>query len=148
MPDSPLLDSLPARLYAICALLLVLKMMGLALYTSTLRMRKSVYASPEDYAVQGKPASGRSDPEVERARRAHRNDLENVLPFLVVGPLYVLSGPSAAGAWICFVGFTAARILHTLFYLRGAMPHRTLAYGAGFFIMLWMVLSSGWALVR
>jgi prostaglandin-E synthase 1 len=148
MPDPQLFDSLPARLYAICALLLVLKMMGLALYTSSLRMRRSVYASPEDYAFQGKAASGRSDPDVERARRAHRNDLENVLPFLVVGPLYVLLGPSPAGAWLCFVGFTAARILHTLFYLRRAMPHRTLAYGAGFAITLWMVLSSGWALVR
>ena len=148
MVDPQLLESLPARLYAICALLLVLKMMGLAVYTSALRMRKGVYASPEDYGFQGKPASGRSDPEVERARRAHRNDLENVLPFLIVGPLYVLSGPSVAGAWTCFVGFTAARILHTLFYLRSAMPHRTLAYGAGFLITLWMVLSAGWALVR
>jgi uncharacterized MAPEG superfamily protein len=148
MADLPLLHSLPARLYAICALLLVLKMMALAVYTSSLRMRKGIFASPEDYSFQGKPPSLRNDAEIERARRAHRNDLENVLPFLAVGPLYVLSGPSAAGAWICFVGFTAARILHTLFYVRSAMPHRTLAYGAGFLITLWMVLSSGWALVR
>jgi uncharacterized MAPEG superfamily protein len=148
MADPELLHSLPARLYAICALLLVLKMLALAAYTSSLRIRKNVFASPEDYGFQGKPASGRSDPDIERARRAHRNDLENVLPFLAVGPLYVLSGPSAAGAWICFVGFTAARILHTLFYVRSAMPHRTLAYGAGLLITLWMVLSTGWALVR
>lgn len=148
MAEAELLHSLPARLYSICALLLVLKMMALAVYTSSLRMRKNVYASPEDYSFQGKSPSGRSDAQIERARRAHRNDLENVLPFLAVGPLYVLSGASAAGAWICFVGFTAARILHTLFYLREAMPHRTLAYVAGFLLTLWMVLSSGWALVR
>lgn len=142
------LDQLPARLYMICALLLVLKMLALAAYTSSLRMRKHVYAAPEDYAFQGKPASTRIDPDVERARRAHRNDLENVLPFLVLAPIYVAAGPTPVGAWVCFVGFTTARILHTLFYLREAMPHRTFAYAVGQLIMFWMIVSSGWALLR
>jgi glutathione S-transferase len=146
--ESEVLGTLAARLYALCTLLLVLKMMGLATYTSSIRIRRKVYASPEDYRFQGQAPSGRGDPDIERARRAHRNDLENILPFLAVGPIYVLSGPSDAGAWICFVGFTTARILHTLFYVREAMPHRTLAFGAGYFILLWMVISSGWALLR
>jgi uncharacterized MAPEG superfamily protein len=148
VPEAELIHTLPARLYAICALLLVLKMMALAAYTSSVRIRRRAYASPEDYRFQGQEPSGRSDPEVERARRAHRNDLENILPFLAIGPIYVLSGPSPLGAWICFAGFTTARILHTLFYLRESMPHRTVAYTAGFAITLWMVLASGWALVR
>jgi len=148
MGESELLATLPARLYALCALILVLKMMALGTYTGTLRMRRNVYSSPEDYRFQGQTPSGRGDPDIERARRAHRNDLENILPFLAVGPLYVLSGPTEAGAWICFVGFTTARILHTLFYLREAMPHRTLAYAGGFAILLWMVVSTGWALLR
>lgn len=143
-----ILDELPARLYAICALLLVLKMLALAAYTSSLRMRKHVYAAPEDYAFQGRPVTKASDPDVERARRAHRNDLENVLPFLVVAPIYVLSGPSELGAWISFVGFTTARILHTLFYVLEAMPHRTIAYAAGYLTTVWMIVASGWALLR
>jgi uncharacterized MAPEG superfamily protein len=142
-----LLD-LPTRLYSICALLLVLKMLALATYTSSIRMRKTVYASPEDYTFQGKPATTRADPDVERARRAHRNDLENILPFLAIGPIYLAAGPTSVGAWICFVGFTTARILHTLFYVREAMPHRTLAYAAGQLVTLWMILASGWALLR
>jgi uncharacterized MAPEG superfamily protein len=148
MGEPELLGTLPARLYAICALLLVLKMLALASYTSSLRMRKKIYASPEDYVFQGQSPVQRSDAEIERARRAHRNDLENVLPFLAVAPIYVSSGPSEAGAWLCFVGFTTARILHTVFYVREAMPHRTIAYAAGFFLTLWMVLASGWALLR
>jgi uncharacterized MAPEG superfamily protein len=148
MPEAELLRALPARLYAICALLLVLKMLALAAFTSSIRIRRRVFASPEDYRFQGQEPSPRIDADVERARRAHRNDLENVLPFLAIGPIYVLSGPTELGAWICFAGFTTARILHTLFYLREAMPHRTIAYGAGYAITLWMVLASGWALVR
>jgi prostaglandin-E synthase 1 len=148
MSGPELFGSLPARLYALCALILVLKMMALGLYTGMLRTRRKAFASPEDYRFQGEAPSGRSDPDVERARRAHRNDLETILPFLALGPIYVQSGPSDAGAWICFVGFTTARILHTLFYLREAMPHRSLAFLGGFLVMLWMVLSSGWALLR
>jgi len=148
MTAADVLATLPARLYAICALLLVLKMLALATYTSMVRMRKTVYASPEDYRFQGKEPTLRTDADVERVRRAHRNDLENVLPFLAIGPIYLLAGASELGAWICFVGFTTARILHTVFYVRGAMPHRTIAYTAGFAITLWMVLSSIWTLVR
>jgi uncharacterized MAPEG superfamily protein len=147
MSEADLFGTLPARLYALCALILVLKMMVLSVYTGTLRMRKKVFASPEDYRFQGEAPSSRGDPDIERVRRAHRNDLENVLPFLVIAPLYVQSGASDAGAWICFVGFTTARILHTLFYLREAMPHRSLAHLAGFAIQLWMVISTAWALL-
>lgn len=143
-----LLTSLPVRLYAICALLLVLKMMAVGVLTSSIRIRRRVFASPEDYRFQGLDVSSQRDAEVERARRAHRNDLENVLPFLAVAPIYALSGPSEAGAWICFVGFTTARILHSIFYLTGAMPHRTVAFAVGFVLTLWMIVSSAWSLLR
>jgi uncharacterized MAPEG superfamily protein len=143
-----LVEAFPVRLYAICALLLVLKMMAVGTVTSVLRIRKSVFASPEDYRFQRLEPTGRADPEIERARRAHRNDLENVLPFLAVGPIYALCEPSALGAWVCFVGFTTARILHSVFYLRGLMPHRTIAFAIGFVLTLWMVLSSMWTLLR
>jgi prostaglandin-E synthase 1 len=143
-----LLASLPVRLYAICALLLVLKMMAVGVATSSIRLRRRVFASPEDYRFQGLDVSAQLDAEVERARRAHRNDLENVLPFLAVAPIYALAGPSDAGAWICFVGFTTARILHTIFYLTGAMPHRTVAFAVGFLLTLWMIAASAWSLLR
>lgn len=143
-----LLDSLPVRLYAICALLLVLKMMAVGVVTSSIRIRRKVFASPEDYRFQGLEAASQRDADVERARRAHRNDLENVLPFLAVGAIYAFSGPSDAGAWICFVGFTTARILHSIFYLTGSMPHRTVAFAAGFVLTLWMIASSAWSLLR
>ena len=40
------------RLLALVDLLLVLKMIALANYTSFLRLRRRVYATPEDYAMR------------------------------------------------------------------------------------------------
>jgi uncharacterized MAPEG superfamily protein len=146
--EAALLDAFPLRLYALCALLLVAKMIAVGMATSSMRIRRNVFASPEDYRYQGREPASRPDPDIERARRAHRNDLENVLPFFAVGPIYALCEPSAVGAWVCFVGFTTARILHSIFYLRGLMPHRTIAFGIGLVLTLWMVLSSIWTLLR
>lgn len=137
----PLLEIPAVRLFAVCSLILVLKMMLTGSYTSYLRIRRRVYATPEDYEFQGLSASGGADEEVERVRRAHRNDLENVLPFFLVGFVYALSEPSLLAARIGFIGFTAARILHTIFYVRSMQPWRTIAFGVGALLMLWMLLA-------
>ncbi len=135
------------RAWALASVVVALKTMAVGVYTSTIRLRKHVYISQEDYAVQGHtPASG-SDDDVERARRIHRNDLEAGVPFALLGLVYALTGPSGAGLWICFAGFPVARIVHTICYARALMPHRTLAFLAGFFILLWMALSSLWSLL-
>lgn len=137
-----LLDDPAMQAWAAATLVVILKMMGVGVYTSVLRMRRNVYISPEDYAMQGQPVKEGTDEEVERARRIHRNDLENVLPFAIVGFIYALADPSSLGLRICFVGYPVARILHTFFYARGLMPHRTLAFMLGFLITLWMAISS------
>jgi uncharacterized MAPEG superfamily protein len=118
------------RLLALVDLLLVLKMAALGNYTSILRLRRHVYATPEDYAMRAKTPGGR-DEDIERVRRAHRNDLENIPPFFVVSFLYVLTRPSYGAAAIYFWGFLAARVLHSVFYIRGAQPHRTIAFAVG-----------------
>jgi glutathione S-transferase len=115
--------------------LLVLGLMLMSGYTSVLRLRLKVYAAPEDYALNGMPVPSagspgsleRSEP-IARARRVHRNHLENVLPFLVVSVLYLLTEPGHA----LFAGllwtFLVARVIYTLFYVRTKQPHRTIAY--------------------
>jgi uncharacterized MAPEG superfamily protein len=141
-------DTLAWKLWGLSVLALALKMLVLASLTSRQRLRKKVFASPEDYATQGIAAKGERDADVERYRRAHRNDLENILPFFVVGAIYAATGPSALGAWLCLPGFALARVLHTVFYLRGSMPQRTIAYGYGYLATLWMIAASAWSLVR
>lgn len=127
-------------LFAVCYLILVLKMMALGSYTSLLRIRKRIFATAEDYAFQGLDPSIQIDEDVERVRRAHRNDLENVLPFFGAGLLYSLSDPSGTGAAISFVGFAVARVLHGVFYVLSLQPWRTIAFGVGYVLLLWMAL--------
>ena len=119
------------RLFAVCAAILVLKMLLTANLTGILRTSRRVFASPEDYRFFGAEPAARPDEQIERIRRAHRNDLENILPFLVIGFLYVLTGPSYTVAWWLFVLFTVARVLHTAVYIAGLQPWRTVCFGIG-----------------
>ena len=145
MPE--LLADPNVRLLALVDLLLVLKMVALGNYTSFLRLRRQVYATPEDYALRAATPPGRPDADIERVRRAHRNDLENILPFFVVSFLYVLTRPSYAAAATYLWGFLAARVLHSIFYIRSAQPHRTIAFAVGAVLMFVMLLSTLLAVV-
>jgi len=55
--------------------------------------------------------------DVERYRRAHLNDLENIPIFLLVALFYLVTGPSTSMANCHFIAFTASRILHTVAYV-------------------------------
>ncbi|GIW41798.1 MAG: hypothetical protein KatS3mg076_2375 [Candidatus Binatia bacterium] len=127
-------------LYAACSAVLVLKMMAVGTYTSILRIGRKRFATPEDYQMQGLAPTTTPDEDIERVRRAHRNDLENILPFFLSGFLYVLAEPTVLGTRVCFLGFTAARILHSIFYIRAMQPHRTIAFMIGYVLLLWMTL--------
>ena len=109
--------------YAIAASLMVLKIMGQG-WITVYRMIKSDggLVSPED--LQPGPANRNPRPEqlepndyVERSRRIHRNDLENIPAFLAIGLVFVVAGPSLLFAQIALYGFVAARLAHTLAYL-------------------------------
>lgn len=140
MPETLNLTNVPAfRVYALCAVVLVLKMFLLAFYTGAVRRRVGVHVNPEDKIIHGTDATGGEHPDVLRIHRAHRNDLENILPFLAVGLLYVFAGGSTLGARAYFITFTAARVLHTIAYLRGLQPWRTLLYGVGALATLGMM---------
>ncbi|XP_071322792.1 prostaglandin E synthase [Trachinotus anak] len=109
--------------------LLVIKMYIIAIITGQVRLRKKAFANPEDALRHGGLQFNREDPYVERCRRAHRNDLENILPFLFLGAIYSLTGPSLAVARLHFLVFFLSRMLHTLAYLFALRaPTRSLAY--------------------
>ncbi|KAH8868933.1 Microsomal glutathione S-transferase 1 [Schistosoma japonicum] len=68
--------------------------------------------------MQKKPScDGQPHPDVKAIYRCHLNDLENLVPFLILGQLYCNTDASLiAGLWH-FRIFTLARILHTPAYL-------------------------------
>lgn len=118
--------------YAIAAALMILKAVGMA-WLTVLRMtqEKGGYRSPEDLRrtlLNPSPHPGQIQPNerVERIRRIHQNDLENLPFFLAAGFLYVLSEPSLAEArWVLY-GYVVSRLLHFAAYL-GARTHDTRA---------------------
>ncbi|XP_034048489.1 prostaglandin E synthase [Thalassophryne amazonica] len=112
--------------------LLVIKMYIIAIITGQVRLRKKAFANPEDALRHGGMQYYREDPDVERCRRAHRNDLENIIPFLFLGAVYSIIGPSLTVARFHFLVFLLARVVHSiayLFVLRA--PTRSLAYIVG-----------------
>ncbi|TDH02221.1 hypothetical protein EPR50_G00170860 [Perca flavescens] len=109
--------------------LLVIKMYIVAIITGQVRLRKKAFANAEDALRHGGLQYHRQDPYVERCRRAHVNDMENILPFLFLAAIYSMTGPSLAVARIHFLIFFMARVLHTIAYLFALRaPTRSLAY--------------------
>ncbi|KAJ7414154.1 Prostaglandin E synthase [Willisornis vidua] len=87
------------------------------------------FANPEDALRNGGLQFCRKDPDVERCRRAHRNDMENIFPFLFLGAIYSMLDPSPTVARIHFLIFCVGRIVHTIAYLlRLKAPTRSVAY--------------------
>lgn len=127
--------------YAFYAAILVLKMMAMSVLTARQRFRKKVFANPEDTpAAKGKVKF--DDPDVERIRRGHLNDLENIPIFLLIALLYTLTDPSRLLAINLFRAFTVARILHTFVYTVVVIPQpsRALSWAVGYIITGYMAV--------
>lgn len=131
--------------YALSAVVLFLKMWALSLYQAYHRIGKRAFKVPEDARLVGNTPQEEELPQVQRAAQAWRNDLENIPIFLALAVAYVWVGatPYAAG-WL-FSIFVVARILHTVCYLMGLQPWRTLAYGVGLLSLLgvcWQIVTA------
>lgn len=104
--------------YAVAAALMILKTLAMA-WLTVLRMmqEKGGYRAPEDLRQTAlnpapDPAQLLPNERVERMRRIHQNDLENVPFFLVAGFLFVLTGPPLWLAQIALYGYVLSRFLH------------------------------------
>ena len=53
---------------------------------------------------------------MDRSRRLHRNDTENLPPFMVAGYLFVLTDPEVWVAHLFFFDFVVLRATHFLIY--------------------------------
>ena len=128
------------RLYAIVATIVSLHIIALALWTGSVRARRKVYVNPEDVAMLKGTGGEHDHPDVLRVKRAHMNLLENAVPFLVIGALYALCSPSTLGAQAYFFTFLGARLLHSVFYLWGKQPFRTLTFAIGVLAVVGMAI--------
>ena len=139
--------------YAIAASLMVLKIMLQGWITVVRMMTNNAgLINPED--LKPGPANPKPNPQqlqpledVERSRRIHRNDLENIPAFLAIGLVFVLIGPPLAAAQWLMYGFVVARLLHTFAYST-AQRHevRAVFYSVGSLIVIamavWVLLAA------
>ncbi|KAK7086792.1 Microsomal glutathione S-transferase 1 [Halocaridina rubra] len=113
--DNPVFSS-----YVFYAGVLAAKVLIMAPITGYYRITKKVFANEEDAKSMGAKEVKMNDADVERVRRAHQNDLENIPVFWILGLLYILTNPSEMIAKTVFRVFCISRILHTLLYLGGS----------------------------
>jgi len=126
-----MLDNPVLKLYALVSALTAVHLLLLAGWTGALRTKHKAFVNPEDATVlKGKQVEA-DHPDVLRVKRAHQNALENAVPFFAVGLAYALTGGSKLGAQAYFFTFLGARVLHSLFYLFGKQPFRTMMFAVG-----------------
>ena len=131
--------------YLIATALTVLKVMGQG-WMTVYRMMKvgGGYAAPED--LRPGLINKAPDPKqlevndyVDRSRRMHRNDLENIPAFWAAGLIFVAVAPPLWLAQGLLYGFVAARACHALAYAT-AQSHEVRAtfYSVGSLIVMAM----------
>ncbi|CAF0874347.1 unnamed protein product [Didymodactylos carnosus] len=95
----------------------------------------SAFANPEDtLGLFGTPKGQLTlaDPDVERVRRNHLNDIENIIPFVLIGIFYVAINPNPYVALWHFRVFFLSRIIHTIAYQTPLpQPSRAMSFLVG-----------------
>merc|ERR1712072_267278 len=125
------------KAYVVAASVLVVKMMLTSLFTWYNRLKSCCWSAEEDrmwntilhYMRKGGPVTRLLAPAqhmksgdkekylnyIDRLNNCHRNDMENIMPFLVIAFLYMLCGFNSASVY--FYTFTVARVIHSIIFL-------------------------------
>jgi uncharacterized MAPEG superfamily protein len=133
--------------YATAAAIMILKLMGQGWMTVYWMVKTDAgLLNPED--LQPGPGNRNPRPDqlqpnehVERSRRMHRNDLENIPGFLAAGLLFVAAAPPFPLASILMATFVVARLCHAVAYAT-AQRHEVRAafFSVGSIVVICMAL--------
>jgi uncharacterized MAPEG superfamily protein len=133
MPSSPAFS-----VYALAAVMVCLHMLLLDAYSGVARAKSKTTPNKEDSktfeTVTTEPES------VARILRAHRNLVANGVPFLLLGLVMVLQGTTKTTAMAYFATFIVARLGHTVAYLGGKQPFRSIFFAVGQLAITGMVV--------
>jgi len=131
--------------YAIAAALMILKACSMSWLTVIRMVRENGgFRSPEDLRrtrLNPHPDPSQLEPResVERLRRIHLNDLENLPFFLLAGLLYVMTSPTLMWAQLLLYGYVVTRLLHFAAYLSAQIHDlRALLWTPGSLIVIFM----------
>ena len=143
------------RWYAIAAAIMIIKMMSQG-WITVFRMMKvnGGFRYPED-ANKG-PANPNPRPDqlvpdeyVQRSRRMHENDTENVPLFLIAGLIYVCTAPGIVLAASLFSAYVLSRLAH-FFVVLTARSHelRATFWTIGSVIIYFMAGAIVWNVLK
>ena len=133
--------------YAVAASIMILKIMGQG-WMTVYRMTKigGGFLNPEDLLpgpINPKPHPEQLDRNdyVDRSRRMHRNDLENIPAFLMAGWLLVAVDPPYWLAVVLMGTFVIMRLIHAIVYATGQRHEiRSAPYTVGSLTVILMTL--------
>ncbi|MGH8539327.1 MAG: MAPEG family protein [Stenotrophobium sp.] len=134
--------------YALACLVLCINLLFLWAYSGVTRGKTKVAINEEDAAIFKTKLELLDPPAVARVLRAHSNAQANILPFLILGLLFVLMGGSATAAKLFFGIFAAARWAHSWAYLSGEQPWRTIFFTVGGVTTIVLMLDLAWMLIK
>jgi uncharacterized MAPEG superfamily protein len=134
--------------YAIACLILSVNVLFLWGYSGFVRYRTKTVMNEEDAARYGTPLAEVDPPAVARVLRVHANAQASIYPFLFLGLVFVLAGGSARTGAIIFGIFTAARLLHSICYLRAMQPWRTNFFTVGLLVTVALIVDIVWLLIQ
>jgi uncharacterized MAPEG superfamily protein len=143
-----------SQTFAACASILLGKLAFIGMSTAMARGLTRVFKNPEDgpfwdsefmrkfapFAPKGAliEVEGAKSEVVERLKRTHQNALENILPWAALSSLFLtFCNPTATQVKYCFVGFTVARVVHSVAYLTRLGHVRFFAFFYGAVVMLY-----------
>jgi uncharacterized MAPEG superfamily protein len=119
--------------YAVSLVVLSLNLLVLWAYSGSVRGKTKTTPNEEDARSvrSGSTVVDEDPPEVARVLRAHKNASANILPFAILGLVWVLAGATPIAAAVVFGVFTLARLTHSFAYLNARQPWRSLSFGVG-----------------
>jgi len=110
--------------------------------SGAVRGKTKTALNPEDARAFKGSLVEADPPEVSRVLRAHRNTVDNTVPFLLLAFAFASLGPSALEAQILLYGFTVARLAYSVCYLKGLQPWRTIMYGISVLLALGLAVDT------
>ncbi|CAL7937029.1 unnamed protein product [Xylocopa violacea] len=141
--STPLIEPELVKSFGFWGSVLALKLIAMAPLTARYRIKNKVFANPEDAATLKGSKVVFNDPDVERVRRAHLNDLENIPLWYIVTFMWLTTGPSVWLASTLMKTFVIARIVHTASYaIFPKQPHRALAFAVGVGTTIYQAIST------
>lgn len=133
------LNEEPIRAFAVSVAVLVVMMVGLGFLTAVRRRQLRGVMNREDVPLNPGSEVVQVEPEgLARVKRAHQNLLENAVPFIGIGAIFVATAPSVAEARVLCATFVISRLAHSGFYLAGLQPWRTASFIVGALVQLTM----------